>query len=242
MGYGMIAGAETIQFVREPIHGVPAEKMGLQGANIDGFFGAPIWKSLDLSQLLGHHGQGVLSRFIEAFPEQNGWLMMSMFKAQPLWLERFPDAMKSCNAWFDIKNGKLAPIEGPVNATGESLSSLASRHVIWPDRNGVHHTLCANEAQWREDYFRQASLFADVGEGLISMEEARSQIEKDKRLSLIETQIPDANYVRFLAALRAAGGLSKMQPMNKANFEEHRKRLESAMQALWASRPPSARP
>lgn len=235
-GYGMVTGKGTIQIIPESIHDRPAEHMKLQGADIEGFLRAPIWMNFELSEQLGEQVQGVLARFIEAFPDQHGWLMMSVFKGKPLWLEHRPSVAPNRNVWFDVKAGKLSPIAQPVDADGKTLSRLVAHHVIWPDCNGVLHALCANEAQWRDDYLRQAHLFADVGDGLISMQEAQERIEKDERLTQIATQPLDAHYVHFLAALRAAGGLIKMRPMDKTDFEDRRERLESAMSAIQARR------
>lgn len=224
VGYGALITEKRLVVFNDALHPRPSADMKLEGESIDGFVRAPIWASFPVPPQFfsgNPNAQGVLVRFIEAWPEKNGWLMMAVMKSKPAFFT-------GLNAWFDVEGGVLAPIDAPIPATGKALSQIVSAQVVWPDQEGVLHRLCANEAKWRPAYFKQANLFADVGEGKMSLQACRERIEKDEVLSVIYTRNLDINYCTFLAALRSEGGLLEERPIDKAAFLEHRAAVERA--------------
>jgi len=227
VGYGALITEKRLIVLNDALHPRPSADMKLEGESIDGFVRAPIWAAFPVPPQFSQGNptiQGVLVRFIEAWPEKNGWLMMAVLKSKPAFVEYLDFG----HAWFDVEGGALTPIDAPIPAIGKALSQLVSAQIVWPDREGVLHRLCANEAKWRPSYFAQANLFADVGEGRMSLQACREQIEKDGVLSVIHTRHLDINYCTFLAALRSEGGLLEERPIDKAAFLEYRAAVERA--------------
>lgn len=234
-GYGTLITEKRFIVLEDALHPRPADHLSLEGEAIDGFVRAPIWASFPVPPQFSQENQatqGVLVRFIEAWPEQHGWLMMAVMTSKPV----FVDAFDAGHAWFEIEQGTLVPSDAPIPAIGKALSQIVSAQVIWPDRAGRLHRLCANEAKWRPAYFQQANLFADVGEGRLSLQDCRERIEKDEVLSLIHTRGLDINYCTFLAALRAEGGLLEERPMDKQAFQAHRDAVARAFRRSMGGR------
>jgi len=164
----------------------------------------------------------MMVRFIAAFPQQNVWTVYGASRHLPVY-----SANGDANhAWFDVdKEGQLKEIAAPSEEmVGFSCAQLLTQLCIWPDAQGTLHCLPQHFSRWRPIYLRLSELTARVGEGAVSEKEYYQRVREDPELSQVAPLQLDAPFVKYLARLKAAGGLHLSTP-NTAEQLRARKAL-----------------
>jgi hypothetical protein len=199
--------------------GLPDE---IQGFGMENALRANCWRKTN--------AVGTLTvRFMEAFPEQNGWTLYGASN-QPIFP---PSRYERGHAFFELDNGALNLLPAEENVHGHTMSQLLDSRAIWPDANGVMHSVPTHESAWRPVYHEYAVLRARVGAGEITREELHAAVAANERLSKIrEYGNPDMAFYDFLAARHAAGDLQPERPMRAEEIEQ---RERGARRAILSS-------
>lgn len=156
-------------------------------------------------------------RFTAAFPEENGWTVYGAAN-QPLFgPERFST---TGHVWCDVKGGRVDQIDAPIRDTGMTAGQLVRDYVVWPNRQGVLHTLPDIESGWRQAYVDHAMLQARFGAGEITRSEMTDLVRADPKLFEIRSLSVDEHYCKYLARLREAGGIEIARPLTAEENQE----------------------
>lgn len=182
----------------------------MQGAGMTGALRATCWRQTAVA--------GALTvRFVEAFPESNGWCIYGPSERALL-----PEGCyHRGHAFLEVQHGALATLTPPEGLHGITPAQMLDMLPLWPDASGVMHIVPTMEARWRPAYFAHSLLQAQYGAGEITAEQLKQAVEDDPRLRQIVYGRPDLEYCRYLAARRAAGGLQPQRPMTAQQQAEH---------------------
>lgn len=208
--YLLLLGEKRASILAVPLDaGLPDE---LEGQGIDAALRAPIWFGTSL--------QGaVCVRFTAAFPDANAW---TVYGAANLPISLASETDASGHAWADINGGLTTSIPAPADAYGETPAQMLTGHAVWPAPDGALHTLSQHNQSWRQHYYRMSQLMARCGAGDINQAELQAQLRADPHLNRIRTWgNHEPAYLRYLAALDAAGGLAPDAPRTAAQHEDH---------------------
>jgi hypothetical protein len=178
---------------------------------LSGLLNAPVWYRTT-------HPEFVTVRFIAAFPDQNGWSFAGASAAA------IPNinADSSGHAWLDVAggDGRLQPIDAPVDARGMALAQTLTQCAIWPSLEGALYSLPQIEAEWRPDFLRNARLLASVGRGEMEPADYTQTVRGDRRLQQVASWGEvDRDYCKYLARLEALGGLTAMAPSRQDELQ-----------------------
>jgi hypothetical protein len=181
-------------------------------------------------------------RFIAAFPEQNMW---AVYGASRRLTVRSENA-RATHAWFDVgKTGLLREVAAPAEGNGYACSQLLTTLCVWPNADGILHCLAENPSRWRPVYLRYSELAAQVGEGTISEQEYYWRVRQDAELHHIAPLHLDLEYARFLARMKAEGGLEAIGPMTtdqKQAREARAHRIVRELNSMTLPAPSTAQP
>lgn len=148
-------------------------------------------------------------RFIEAFPESNGWTVYG-----PCEHALFPpQSYEGGHAFLSVQDGTLSSLPLPEGLSGAAAGQILNDMPLWPDANGTLHAVPSTEARWRSVYFDWSMLQARLGAGEISEEELREEYRKNPQFQNVASPRPDIEYCRYLTALRDAGGIISACPL-----------------------------
>lgn len=167
-------------------------------------------------------------RFIGAFPETNSWTFFGA-TVQPLADPELYD--KSGHAWFDVEEGRMRPLALDVQAQGRQVAQLLTNLPIWPDRNGVLHTLPAIETSYRQAYYEHSMLMARYGAGEIDRDALNALVRADPKIFKIRTSYIDEDFCAYLAHLRDAGGILVDAPVAAHEIQARNERSRMAIRA-----------
>ena len=197
--------------------GIPAEHVAAGASNL---LTSHVWYRTG-------HTLMTTVRFLEAFPEENGWVVVSASDvALPLGQQD-----EAGHAWFDLGGaGELHQVAAPAEARGAAMGQMLTQFPVWPGPGGHCYSLPQIESTWRADFLRNAKLCAQVGRGELDIPGYRAQVRSDKRLLWLVAFDPDREYCRYLAALEAAGGLELDGPRT-AQAHEDRERMSQRVLA-----------
>lgn len=197
----------------------------LQSFGVGDLLARPIWnRSQDPSV------QAV--RFIEAFPQDNAWTVYG-----PSHHQLGDDA--PVHAWFDIDTyGAPTAIPPPFDAAGSGIGQLLSSHPVWPDRQGVLHTLPQIQSSWRPHFLAYHQLLADSvldADLNDNLEHAIAQSPIFRELSIGRV---DRMYCQYLATLKANGLLTIDAPQTAHQFTQRAELVAKAFRDSLAPPPP----
>lgn len=173
----------------------------------------------------------IVVRFLAAWPAQDRWTVVAALSAP---LGGIGPRDGTGHAWGQISGGRLVPFEGPAIRAGLAVDQLLSCLPVWPDANGVPHTLSAIPAPQRDLWLRRREVLVRVGRGEISAADATSQLKADPALAELDRTSIDMDYASFLAALDRLSPLTLCGPRTRADYEAH---TAFASQAIAASIP-----
>jgi hypothetical protein len=148
-------------------------------------------------------------RFVEAFPDSNGWSIYGAGNQQLLPADRFHRG----HAFMELSHGTLHQLSAVDDANGHAMEQLLSQLPIWPDANGAPHTVPAMEARWRQAYYDMAVLRARFGAGELTEEQLREAMKADPKIAQISDHRIDREFCRYLAELRSIGALQLERPL-----------------------------
>ncbi|WP_425953244.1 hypothetical protein [Ralstonia pseudosolanacearum] len=214
-GYLAMILGDSLEITDEMVdRGLPKE---VEGFGIEDALRSSCWPGTSVPGTL-------VVRFFKAF-EGNGWVVFGPSKTPllPAW------AFQRGHAWLDVRAGRLTQIAAPVEVNGSTCSQILSDHVLWPDANGVLHSLPTRESAWRSVYTRNAMLLASLGAGEITDQHYKDVVRNDPQLFHIRSLSIDHEYACYLARLRFLGGISDIGP---ATAEQHERRQRLASQAI----------
>ena len=152
-------------------------------------------------------------RFIQAFPEVNSWTVVapSPYPVNP----GQPD-----HAWFDVsKDGQVCPIDPPFNAAGEGFGNLLARHAVWPDRQGVLHTLPQLMSATRAPYFNYHKLLVQAARDPEVMADLAVRIRKNPAFQNFAFSPPEPMFCDFLSRMEERGLLDMDRPYTAVEYQ-----------------------
>jgi hypothetical protein len=194
--------------------GLPEE---LEGQGIEAALRAPIWRRTKVPGAL-------CVRFFAALPEQRRWVVYGATDTP------IPDATPGpCDTdlWLTIARGLTRRTTPPASSRGYQLSQMLTGHAIWPDALGERHAFPQHTPTWRAHYHRLSKLMARCGAGEFSAEELQQRLRADPALDCIRPWHLDAEYLRYLARLDAAGELVPAAPRAAAAQAAYEERVKA---------------
>ena len=146
-------------------------------------------------------------RLFEAFPDSNGWVVFGP-SAHTL-----PEALP--HTWHELKDGRIARMAQPESfANGLSLGQLLTTLPVWPDGDGVLHTVPQLSKPARRAFldYHQKVVAADpktqsAADALIV------RLHQDPRLSHVLPHRLELDFCAFLVERAAAGALVEDGPI-----------------------------
>lgn len=221
--YLLLLSDERVSLLATPLDaGLPDEVVG-QG--IDAALRAPIWFATGVPG-------AICVRFTAAFSHANVWTVYGAANkaVRPTGIDA------SGHAWLDINACVPAPIAAPAETYGETPAQMLTGHPIWPGPDGTLYTLSQHDLPWRQHYHRMAKVMARCGAGEITPTALSHQLATDPQLNRIRAWgSHDPAYLRYLAALDAAGGLLCDRPRTAAQHADHWALVERCFYASQAA-------
>jgi len=182
----------------------------LKGSGISGLLRAEAWYRCRTPSAM-------TVRFLQAFPESNGWIVAAALAQEPPNVE----FDSTGHAWFDVTVGALRELSPPVDMRGLSIGQALTQNPVWPDGEGRPHSVPQIESLARQAYLRFNTLLARHGAGELSETQVREAFDLDTDLiSHIGYYRIDKPYCKYLAGLAALGLLKLDAPLTAEEFEE----------------------
>ena len=179
---------------------------------------APIWRKPAVDGVL-------VVRFILQWPATNSWLVYGCAPASPVSDDKYS---ATGHLWLEQDANGLRSIVAPAEGMGLTMAQMASDLLVWPDAQGVFHTLCCIPTNWRADYLAYNKLQVSLGRGHITRFEFKSHIYNDDRLFFLQTN-PNEDYLRYLVRLDDLGGIQEAAPYSEVQLRERSERCEEAI-------------
>ena len=198
-GYPFVLASTGLRVFNPPFDmGSPAE---IDGWGIDASLQSRTWPAFAASPEL------MMVRFLSAFPSENVRTVYGATRCLPV-------PADAVDTWFDItKHGELRKLRTPADGTGLTGAQLLTQLCVWPDAHGTLHCLPQHPSRWRPVYLRLCELTASVGEGALGEGEYYRLVRRDTELSRAAPLHLDREYAKYLARLKAEGGLEIASPM-----------------------------
>lgn len=193
----------------------------LDGAGVAHLLQAPIWRE---TALVG----AFTFRLYEAFPDDNIWTLFGVSRQAPLRAV----SPASAHSWFDMEPGRIRAFEAPWagQEVGEGIASLLDRLPVWPGPHDEHYTLPAMESSYRHHFARYADLMAQLGAGEIDHEGLIEAVRADPHIFHIRHGSIQEDYCRYLAVLRALGGIEATRPYTQREIAKKNQLVGQALQ------------
>lgn len=150
---------------------------------------APIWPGTT-------HPDIRVVRFLQAFPEQNRWTMLSASN-HPLTPPGVSHVWQRTDA-----HGRLERVEPPFEANGLAISQILTNHPVWPDANGVGHTLPALMSSDRAAFLRYQEHVAEAAGQPAALKALRTTFRSDPTLFRVQSGEIDPRYADYLRLLK----------------------------------------
>lgn len=169
-------------------------------------------------------------RFLEAFPEQNRWTVYGVSCHKP--------THDADHRWVDVTHqGQVQDIEPPFNANGSAMGQLLTMHAVWPDAQGVLHTLPQMPVRYRQHYHRYHQLLAASTRDEALDASLEKTIARDPDLRHIWIGRMDRDYCRYLAALEDRGLLKVDAPQTAQDYEQRSQLSTQILREMLGSQP-----
>lgn len=162
-------------------------------------------------------------RFVKAF--ENGYTFLSVSREDPL-AKYVKSHAKNCSHYFvEFDQGHVKPFETPLTGhngnglNGQALSSILRTHCIWPDANGINHTLPDLSTVARAKFDQLRDIDRQLIIQSISKEDAAAQRQKLGEMATAEV-LKDPQWRAFLKTHLEYNMVGKSDaPMKHAEVE-----------------------
>lgn len=179
-------------------------------------------------------------RFLAAFPETNGWVVVGP-SPHPV------DPQQPDHQWWDIgEQGRMKAVEAPPECNGMALGQILTEHAVWPDRQGVLHTVSQLFSPWRQHLLNYQRLLAQAARDPAVSAELEQTVARSPVFSQLSIGRIDRDYCRYLANREDRGLLRIDGPQSESNRAAEAPALQACFDSLFqpnegTAEPPRAR-